>query len=140
MPGALPIADDQNVELPPGVVTFRRAIVDLCIIKDSMTDAAKLEILNTICQTALYTVLFAEPAVKASLQKDHMFTQTCWRVYQSVADYSKIDPIQSKALFKTLRRLDKSREGCFYGYGEFMSALGKRFTPKWKEGGLDSEK
>jgi hypothetical protein len=121
------------------VVTFRRAIVDLCIIKDSMTDAAKLEVLNTICQTALYTVLFAEPAVKESLHRDHMFTQTCWRVSHSVGDYSQIDPIQSKALSKTLRRLDRSREGCFYGYGEFMSALGKRFTPKWKEGTLDSE-
>ena len=122
------------------MVDFRRAIVDLCIIKESMTDAAKLEILNTICQTALYTVLFAEPAVKESLHRDQMFTQTCWRVSDSIGDYSKIEPIQSKALFKTLRRLDKSREGCFHGYGEFMSALGKRFTPVWKEGVLDSEK
>jgi hypothetical protein len=139
MPGASPTPNAQALELPPGAVNFRRAIVDLCVIKESMTDAAKLEVLNTICQTALYTVLFGEPAVKASLRGDYVFTQTCWRVSHSISDYSKIDPIQSKALYKTLRRLDKSREGCFYGYGEFMSALGQRFTPKWKEGVNDSE-
>jgi hypothetical protein len=105
-----------------------------------MSDAAKLEVLNTICQTALYTVLFAQPTVKESLRVDHMFTQTCWRVSHSIEDYSKIDPLQSRALFKTLRRLDKSREGCFYGFGEFMTALGKRVSPMWKEGLRDSEK
>jgi hypothetical protein len=131
-PAAPSYTSPTGLVLPYEVINFHHAIDELCVARHPTTDTAKLDTLKSLCKIAIHTVLTADSlTVKPSLKTDQVFVNACWRVSNSIENYSQINLLQSEELSKLLARLNQVRDGCFVGFADFLSVLGQRFVPPW---------
>ncbi|KAG9590791.1 hypothetical protein KCU77_g8101, partial [Aureobasidium melanogenum] len=127
--------------LPCQVSNFHAAITRLSGPVWYMPDRTKLDALRTLCNVAIEFVTHADTAIKDHLRNDRVFTETCWRIHDTLDERSKTSLLQTKELREALERLDQVRNGCFVGSAEFLEVFRKHSVPEWKEGvcGLHDE-
>jgi hypothetical protein len=109
-----------------------------------MSDATKLDALRTLCNVAIEFAKNADISIKAHLRRDQIFTETCWRLYDTLDKRSKTSLLQTRELSEAVEKLERVRDGCFVGFAEFLDVFRKNSIPVWKErvrglGGEDEE-
>ena len=82
---------------------------------------------------AIELVSTADTTTKDRLRKDKVFTQTCWRIYNTLDARLKLSLLRPKELSEAFDKLDQVRDGCFVGYEKFLSAFKANSVPKRKE-------
>lgn len=88
-----------------------------------MTDGNKLDTLEILCDSATELVKNADATIKGHLRNDQVFTETCWRIYDTLDERSKLNLLHPIELRKAHEKLDKVRDGCFVGFADFLEAL-----------------
>ncbi|KAG9561956.1 hypothetical protein KCU71_g3266, partial [Aureobasidium melanogenum] len=119
--------------LPPQVSNFHANITRLSGPVWYMSDATKLDALRTLCNVAIEFAKNADISIKAHLRKDQIFTETCWRLYDTLDERSKTSLLQTRELSEAVEKLEQVRDGCFVGFAEFLDVFRKNFIPVWKE-------
>ncbi|KAG9533609.1 hypothetical protein KCU93_g251, partial [Aureobasidium melanogenum] len=130
--------------LPSQVSDFHAAITRLSGPVWYMSDATKLDALRTLCNAAIEFAKNADISIKSHLRNDKVFTETCWRLYDTLDERSKTSLLQTRELSEAVEKLERVRDGCFVGFAEFLDVFRKNSIPVWKErvrglGGEDEE-
>jgi len=77
-----------------------------------------------LCNAAIDVARLADPSVKASLKKDKLFVQACWRAYSTILEnLSQKGWMLLRILCERFVLLDKIRDGRFVGFADFLSAF-----------------
>jgi len=78
----------------------------------------------SLCNAAIDIARLADPSVEASLKKDKLFIQACWRAYSTILeDLSQKGWTLLRILCERFVLLDKTRDGRFVEFADFLSAL-----------------
>ncbi|KAH0372138.1 hypothetical protein KCU65_g1268, partial [Aureobasidium melanogenum] len=136
-----PAAQPPAPALPSQISDFHARIHRLSGPLGYMTDGTKLDALKTLCNSAIEFVKNADTTIKGHLRNDKVFTEACWRIYDTLDERSRVGLLHPIRLRDALDKLEKMRDGCFVGLEEFFEAFRKNSIPEWKEGvrGLDDE-
>ncbi|KAH0154595.1 hypothetical protein KCU67_g8989, partial [Aureobasidium melanogenum] len=98
-----------------------------------MSDATKLGALRTLCNAAIEFVRHADTSVRSHLRRDQIFTETCWRLYDTLDERSKTSLLQTRELSEAVEKVERVRDGCFVGFAEFLDVFRKNSIPVWRE-------
>ncbi|KAG9525265.1 hypothetical protein KCV07_g1366, partial [Aureobasidium melanogenum] len=132
-PGTRPSDQPPAPALPCQVSGFHANITRLSGPVWYMSDATKLGALRTLCNAAIELVTKADTTIKAHLRHDKVFTETCWRLYDTLNEPSKTSMLQTRELSEAVEKLERVRDGCFVGFAEFLDVFRKNSIPVWKE-------